>query len=200
MTLKPSTRNITRVYRQATDAQIASGMAWYDVANDEAVRLSGLYNVTVDVASGVIAALSPMMSWAANKLVAERIIRAQGTATDGALKANIAKANRIILGEPVLDVLTSDKVRNFYLCIAARGETNGVCVDRHAMDIAVNTRRSESERGKLTPKQYAEYAAAYQRAASILGVPAAKVQAITWVAWRARYWSEGAFDTARSAA
>lgn len=200
MTLKPSTRNITRVYRQATEAQIASGMSWYDAANDEAARLADLHGVTLDVAAGVIAALSPMMGWGANKLVAGRILAEQGRATSGAMKANIAKANRIILGEPVLDVLKSDKVRNFYLCIAARGETNGVCVDRHAMDVAVNKRQTETERGKLTPRQYAEYAAAYQRAASILNVPAAKVQAVTWVAWRARYWSEGAFDTARSAA
>ena len=64
-------------------------------------------------------------------------------------------------------------------------------VDRHAWDIYTNTRLNPT---RVTDKRYREAADAYRRAAKILGTTPSRVQSVTWVAWRRRYWAEGAFD------
>lgn len=197
MILTPSTRNITRVFRTATPEQVEQGMAWYADARRIATALAGQNGTSVEVAAGVIAALSPLNSWGANVNLAARLMAAGGL-SEGYLKIGLRKANAILGGTEPLAVLTSDKIRNFYLCIAAGGETDAVCVDRHAYSLAVAHRFNESEGDKmpnLSKGRYAETADAYRRAAVRLGVHAAQVQAVTWTAWRSRFWAAGAFDS-----
>jgi hypothetical protein len=194
-----STRNITRVFRTATADQLANGLAWYLDANTIANALANENNVSVEKCAGIISALSPMMSWGANVNIATRFITAGGLER-GALKTNLAKSRAILAGADILTTLNGLKVQNFYDCILTNGLGAGVCIDRHAYDIATNTRHTDATRPKLSPKRYNECADAYRRAASILSrelgypVSGAQVQAVTWVAWRSRYWSAGAFD------
>lgn len=199
-TYTPSVRNITRVFRAATAADIDAGADWYRDANNVAGALALKHGVTADIAAGVIAAVSPLNSWGNNVNLAARILAAGGTLTTGGLRANIAKANRIILGERVTDVLTSDKVKNFYLAIVSNGQA-GVCIDRHAFDIAVGKRLTDDTRpGNIKGKRYSEIALAYVRAAQILSaeydieLSPAQVQSVTWTEWSRRFWARGAFD------
>ena len=198
-TLTPSTRHITRIFRTSTPEERTAGAAWYANAYDTAVEFGEEFGLTTEHAAGVIAALSPMMSWAANLSVARKILAQGGHATGGCLGPNLAKANRIILGESPLDVLGGDKVRNFFLSIITRGE-EGVTIDRHAHDIAVNRRYTDDTRPAIGKRRYVEFQAAYQRAARILSrelgepITAGQVQSVTWEKWRNRYWAKGAFD------
>lgn len=199
-TLSPSTRNITRVFRLATADERAAGLEWYATANDTAKEFSAAYGVSVEVAAGVLAATSPLNSWGANVKIARRMLKSGGTLDEGYLSVGLAKARRIMAGEDILSVLTSDKVRAFYLNIASRGMSSDITVDRHAFDIAVNVRHNDDTRPNIGKARYREVSAVYARAARILSreagveLSAAQVQAITWVAWRNRYWAAGAFD------
>lgn len=198
-----ATRNITRVYRTATPDQIESGLNWYGTAYDIAGSLADEHGTTREVAAGVLAALSPLNSWQANVNLATRFL-AEGGLHAGYLSGGLAKARAILAGAPVLDILTSPKVQNFFHCILTRGLTTAVCVDRHALDVAMNVRHTDTTRPEIKGKRYTETVAAYQRAAVILSkegqaVSAAQVQAIVWVTWRRRYWAEGAFDAAIAA-
>jgi hypothetical protein len=206
----PDAQHILNVWRSATDSQRERGMAWYDDANRTARRMATQYGVSLEVAAGVIAATSPNNSWAGNVKVAERIL-ATGDTTQGYLGVGLSKARRILDGEDVESVLTSRtyfKVLNFYRGIVSRG-TDGVCVDRHAWDVATGTRHADkahlaSEETPLRPsvsgKRYSVAVETYNAAASEISriegrtVSACEVQAVTWIVWRARYWSEGAFD------
>jgi hypothetical protein len=190
--IAPATRNVTRIFRAATPAQSEAGMAWYADARNIAEVFANFHGIPVGTAAGVIAALSPLQSWGANVSLAARLIAAGGL-SEGYLSDGLGKANAILAGAAPADVLTSDKVGNFYRCIVAAGETSDVCVDRHAYSLAVNTRFA-GEIPNLTPKRYGIVADTYRRAADILAVPAAKVQAVTWGVWRQRYWAPGAFD------
>jgi hypothetical protein len=193
----PRTVNVTRVFRSATDAQIAAGLDWYAAAYRDASALADRHGVSADVASGVLAALSPMNSWGANKAIADRALAAGGTLTSGYLTLGLTRANRIILGEAPADVLysrTAHKVLAFYHCIATAGDTDTVCVDRHASDIAWGKRHNDATRPGLPTSRYNLIADAYRAASRILGHSPARVQAVTWVAWRERYWAAGAFN------
>lgn len=199
LALTPRTANVTRVFRSATDAQVEKGMDWYAAAQREAAALADSHGVTLPVATGIIAALSPMNSWGANLSLADRFLAAGGL-HEGYLSVGLAKARRILAGDDILTVLHSEKVSAFYGCIVAGGITDVVCVDRHASDIAWNTRLTDSNRPKATGRRYAAIADTYVRAGAILGLPAAQVQAVTWVTWRNRFWADGAFDPREAAA
>lgn len=195
MSTNPLTRNVTRVYRDASDAQRAHGAVWYVDAFTIADSLAVRHSIPTASAAGIIAALSPLNSWGANLNLAARFIAAGGM-DSGYLSIGLRKANAILAGTDPLDVLKSDKVRNFYLAIASQG-VEGVCVDRHAWAITVAERGADAH---LSAKRYAAAAETYRRAARILSreagqsLTAAQVQAATWVAWRSRFWSEGAWD------
>jgi hypothetical protein len=193
------TRNITAVFRSADADLIAEGIAWYENARLVADALAAKNNVPVHVAAGVLAALSPLNSWGNNVNLAARMLASGGTLSEGYLKANLAKARRII-AEGNISALGGLKVNNFYLSIISGG-AEGVTIDRHAYCLAVNDRSMTNKVPKLSPTRYAEIAERYRRAALILsreyGMPLspAVVQAVTWVVWRRRYWGAGAFDT-----
>jgi len=193
------TRNITAVFRSADADLIAEGVEWYADARRVADAFAARYAVPVHVSAGVLAALSPLNSWGNNVNLAGRMLASGGTLERGYLKANLAKARRII-AEGSTDALGGLKVNNFYRSIITGG-AEGVTIDRHAWCIAHNDRTRTNSIPKLTPKAYAEIAERYRRAALILsreyGMPLspAVVQAVTWVVWRRRYWGAGAFDT-----
>lgn len=194
---KPSVRNITRLFRTATPEQVSQGAAWYAEAHGIAARWAERYGVTVSVAAGVLAALSPNNSWVANVKLAERFLAAGGL-TSGYFRQGLTKASRILNGEDPLVVLNGLKITNFYLSIFTEGR-EGVCVDRHAYSLAANKRMTDGVH--LTPKQYAEVRDAYVRAAAILNreghaVTVAQVQSVTWTLWRNKFWAEGAWDLA----
>lgn len=196
----PLTRHVTAVFRSASPEQVTAALDWYEDARTVAASLAATNNVSVEVAAGVIAALSPLQSWGANVNLAARFLSTPGGLTRGYLRVGLEKARAIVEGTDPLAVLVSPKIRAFYLGILHAGATDAVCIDRHAYDIAVNERRNDDTRDRLTARQYEAVAEVYKRAARILsrevGYPmsAAQVQAVTWKVWRARFWSEGAYD------
>lgn len=192
-----TTRSITAVFRQASDDNVRDGLAWYSTAADIAEAIALSTGRPFDVVVGVIAATSPRMGWGPNVRLAHRIL-STGDTSRGYLKNGLNAARRILDGADPLDVLRSRKVSNFYRAIVSRG-TDGIVIDRHAMDIAHNF-RVEGERPSPTDRQYDAIAEYYRRAALALardgwpGITAAQVQAVTWLAWRNRFWNAGAFD------
>lgn len=192
------TRNITSVFRSADAELIAEGVNWYADARLIADAFAAKHALPVHVTAGVLAALSPLNSWGSNVNLAARMLASGGTLDSGYLKANLAKARRII-AEGTIDALGGLKVNNFYLSIISGG-AEGVTIDRHAYCLAHNDRSKSNDVPKLSPKRYAEIAERYRRASVILsreyGMPLspAVVQAVTWVVWRRRYWGAGAFD------
>ena len=199
--VEPQTRNITRLFRTATPAEIEAGAEWYADARRIVDALAVKYGVNPQRVAGIIAALSPLNSWGNNVNLAARFLAAkdQGGLTSGYLRANLAKARAILAGADIAATLKSDKVTNFYLGIVTSGR-KGVTIDRHAYAIAVNKRFGDDETPKLAGKRYAAVAECYIRASRILSkeyemnISPAQVQSVVWCQWRKLYWSAGAFD------
>ena len=183
---KPNAMRILDVYRQATLQELTEGLSWYSDAHHVAAALNP---ANPSAAAGVIAALSPMMGWDRNIMLAARAY-AEGAAS-GALFRNVAKADQILAGADPLDVLRGDKVCNFYKAIADPHDGSAVVIDRHAFDIAVGRITNDQSRTALTRKGvYDSFAAAYVRAAKALtketgmDISPSAVQAVTWTVWR----------------
>ena len=185
--------NILDVFNRATDSEREEGASWYSAARTFAIGLSERYGIALDAACGVIAALSPQLSWSMNMRYADQIC---ATGDAPVLGLSKSKALRILSGESVESVLacpvckrstrkhvcSGEKVRNFYRCIADPS-CDAVCIDRHAFDIASGEVTDDKSRKALDKVGvYQSVADAYRAAAVVLGISAATVQAITWVA------------------
>lgn len=205
----PSTRNVMRIWRSATPQDIAEGREWYARAHRLATELDP---DDVERAAGVIAVISPLISWRLNVRIARQ---AYALANDGAtadeianglpmLKRNARKAAAILSGADPDLIVSGPKVRSFWRTIADPFDVRGVVVDRHAFDVAIGRPLLESERAPLLGRRgmYAATADCYIRAAKIVtretGIPTspADVQAVTWIIWRRTraYANHGRYD------
>jgi hypothetical protein len=178
--MEPTVDNILAVFRRATPEQYVAGRNWYREAYSIARELDP-HNP--ERAAGVIAALSPQQQWDTNVHFA-RLTFEMGFACGSTLD-NRAKAQFIYDGEDPLKVLTSNKVRNFYLNII-NPTLPAVAVDRHAFDIAVGQVTDDKTRTRYLTRKggYERFANAYRYAALLFNLPAPAMQAITWVVWR----------------
>jgi len=192
-------RSIVGIYRSADPESLFYGERWYVRAHAIACNIALEARMPVSQAAGVIAALSPAMSWSgATKKQHDNISLAWAmvglAAPDDNRKfnqttANLSKAAAIVRGadpECALrknpqDENASLKTRNFFRLINDPSSDN-VCVDRHAVDIAMGAIGVHPN--GPPPSRYKAFARAYIAAARILGVPASQVQAVTWEAWR----------------
>jgi hypothetical protein len=117
---------------------------WYFDAHNFAQYLSQTYNTTVEIAAGIIAAVSPRMPWLRNKVVAESILAGMGalahlSAMDAAkeiglgLSANVSMAIKIARGADISDTLTGIKRRSFFNNIVDPSVSQSVTVDTWMM-------------------------------------------------------------------
>lgn len=177
----PSTENILKTLNAATTDQLNAGARWYADAHDIAADMAAGTPYSTDQVVGVIAALSPINPWEQNIKLAQRMIDSRGTLDEGYLKAGLSKARRILAGEDPWAVLNSQKVRAFFECIRDQGQTDMVCVDRHALSIWYGFPITDT---RIGAPMYRKIADAYRQAAIEAEMPAAILQATTWVVWR----------------
>lgn len=194
MTLSPSVRNVTRIYRAATDAQKAKGFDWYERARRIAVELDP---TNVRRSAAVIALVSPLTPWGRNVWLAREAYRMHAAGDDVAtllptLKGNARKVARVLNGTDPAAVVSGPKVTPFFLTIADPTNAHAVTVDRHAYDVAVGRVTDDATRSKgiAGKRNQAALEHCYVRAAQILSreegrtILPSTVQAVTWIAWR----------------
>ena len=172
-------------------ADVSAGADWYAEAYAFCKDLAAECGYTAAQVAGVVAAVSPMNAWAANKALAERIVRAGGGITSGYLSMGLRKADAILAGASALRTLNAQKTQNFFLSITSQGR-RGICIDRHAHDIAMGRPFTDKERGGVSGGRYIAIAAAYKLAAEELNargcdITPAELQSVTWVSWVAEF-------------
>jgi len=193
-------RNILRVWDSiATEEHREHGARWYSCAYDECHRIASATGLRPVVVVGVMAALSPANRWARNVTDCAALC---GAFVTGGLQSaqlvkvctygpNKTKALLILASDGTADDITGivygsagRKLRSFFYCILAAGDTVDSCIDGHAWGIAHADRKTMSAVPSLSASRYAALQVAYTRAAKYRDVSACTMQAATWVAWR----------------
>lgn len=191
-------RNIMAVYCRANDEDKLAGMTWYLNAHEIAKGIAAKYDIPVERAVGVIAAISPGNNWGRNVMEADEFIHAfvkghklPSVGVYG--RRNVAKARRILNGESgerVLHTKTGPKVWAFYCNILSPLTSQELTVDRHAKALAYNypaTRPGYASNDKLSVvgrKEFKYLVRHYQVIAERLGLVPHQLQAVTWVTWK----------------
>lgn len=182
--------NILKVWNATTEND---RFDWYGMARNFAVDMTfhNMPLVSVTKACGVIAAISPMMSWKRNMILAEDIIRnPDGWAKLGCLKNNAKKAYEIIHSDgqedTILDILKGKKTTAFFLNILYPEKAISLTMDRHAISIAMGRKitKDDAKFFQLTAGQYKFLVESYRWTAAKLGVNPLILQSATWVLWR----------------
>jgi len=187
--------NILAFYAEATPQERSNGFAWYPTAYSEAVSMENRTGIDRSVTAAVIAALSPQMEWGANVRWAREAVDAWVAGNPvprRGLGNSIKRAQRALEGDSS-DILRESgtlKVRNFYGSIM--GERGAVCVDRHALRIALGDPMGTPP--GMTDARYLMVADAYRSAARELKIGARHLQAITWIVCKRVREAENAYE------
>lgn len=116
-----------------------SGKAWYKQAYQFTKYLSEDTGLPLENVAGVIAALSPQVSWETNCYSAESVVRyAQIDKRYGGYYANVEKAYQCLTAHP-LKVLGGAKVLAFYHNILNPHSPEYVTVDTHIARVLFDT-------------------------------------------------------------
>ncbi len=177
-------RNVRRFYRKARVAERRKGRMWYADAHRFCAILAREKGLSIDVTCGVLAALSPRVSWSENLRAALCLVKLDTLpAGTMVLPANVAKALRILKGEAPLDVLRGEKVVAFYLCIRKPATSRAVCVDTHAIRAAIGD--IEADEHKTSPyfrkARSRTVQDAYRRVARQERMQPHRLQAVVWL-------------------
>ena len=164
---------------RATPAQIAQGSTWYHRAYRTAKQIAHANGHTTAQAAGVLAALSPQVTW--DRAVTLASLAARGEYVPH-FRRQTAKAQRILTGEPPLDVLSGPKVRAFFRNIVDPDRNGPVTIDRWAMRIAFGEDLNQSllEANGM----YLAVSGLFLSVGRNHGLTGAQTQAITWVTMR----------------
>lgn len=171
---------------------VEAGLNWYEDKKLIAQKIATRHHVDLESVIGVIAALSPRNKWNRNLIDCELVFKAIATDKKSnqirccTFDHNKEKAFLIARGHEPLEILSGNKVRDFYKCLAEPQHHYYVCVDGHAANIAI-----EGQAPSLSDKNYSILADAYRLATKKinadsleLSVLPLQVQSLTWVYYR----------------
>jgi hypothetical protein len=171
------------VYDRAPDTAKVDGERWYETARLTAAAIAGAHGrLNVQQVAGIIAALSPRISWSRNVMAAYRMIEC---ATKGwpmphvdGYNTNRRKAWDIANGADPATVLGGPKVTAFYRNLLGCDES--VTVDVWAARAAEGRFNAQAPTGR----RYETLARAYREAAAARNVTPRAMQATVWCAIR----------------
>lgn len=172
-------QNIIDAYNLATPTILEDGFVWYGEGLLLITDIARNYGYSVEAVTAAMAHLSPRCMWSRNVLACERLCALQDKLPGIMTRSWDMAANALDADNP-LETLNGDKVKRFAANFL--GDTNSVTIDAWAVKVAAGDRWAEIN---LKHKGvYAKIEKAYQKAASILGIEPAHLQAITWIVIR----------------
>ena len=203
-TYKVTKGNIENVFKTASQERIAETRKWYSDAQKFTETLSLEFNneLSSNKIAGVIAALSPRNEWNRNKFDAVNLCKEFLSNKYYQLNlfgyhfllnskvctfhANKSKAIKILLSDDseIETILKGNKLINFYRCII--GDSEAICIDGHAFNIAANRVTSLAEVPPISDKNYKIIANLYRETKNFinkeynLNLKTYQIQSVTW--------------------
>ena len=205
--------NIISHFDRATSTEREFGENWYHDIHEHAKHIASDTGVSMNQMAGLTATYSPQTHWGDNMTTAAKVARTkkavggrmQKIDDEGKSRGVMASAKqqvsaqRILNGEDYNTILKGHKVRAFGHLIEHGGDRDHtqprVCVDRHALSVAIGKRVGDyelNESGIFGKKRYAEVEKCYIDAANKINqrpenvakgykIQPHQLQAVTWL-------------------
>ena len=193
--------NIEAVYQLATADDIRRGVRWYPDARKQVESLAERFNLEPWRVAGVVAALSPSITWSRNLETAESFIAAHVAGVDVLDRSFKAGTYGYRNKRVALDFLEVDaeqwagsgtmpklgpKTGAFYSNILGSDDAT---IDGHMYAVMIgdetaSTQDIYAQHGRITAKRHRLLATALSSVAADNGLPVATFQAIVWITWR----------------
>lgn len=180
--------NIRRTWLAATRDQwsrAVEGKNSYRYIRSCCSKMSSVRSLHQCVA--VTAVISPIITWEENLIEARELCSGNWQYPFHALPLNIRKAQLILCGESVVDVLRGSKVWNFYWSILYPDNPFSVCVDRHVARAAFGWEfgwRAAIDTALKAPGVYNAISDGVRREAVVAGLTPLELQALLWLVVR----------------
>ena len=185
-------KNLRGWFNEATKEEMLSGLLWYAEAQRFSDYLSTTYNVSGEVAAGVISALSPNNKWPRNKVDAEAVLAAHTQGHDSesvrvcTYNANKRKAFAIASGDAAI-LKQSPKTYAFARNVGEQ-DGNYVTIDKwHLRACQTLAKEPKALQTSVTAKQYKVLQDETLKVAKEFGVTGYEFQAVVWVTIRNRW-------------
>jgi hypothetical protein len=173
LTHESTVRRLMRLYREATEAEKAHGLVWYDNEAEWIAALADCHGVSKTHAIAAYAALSPRLRLRQNRRAMIDLL--DGFPRNGVFERSMRAATAALIQGSA--VLRGPKVTRFACNLGGCREC--VTLDVHASDIA------GWDRGIIGTKGgYERLERAYKAAARRLGIHPSVLQATLWVKQR----------------
>lgn len=173
LTHEGTVRRLIRLYREATEAEKAHGLVWYENEASWIEALADCHGVTRPHAIAAYAALSPRLRLSQNRRAMVDLL--DGFPRNGVFQRSVTAATAALTQGPT--VLRGPKVTRFSCNL--NGCRQCVTLDVHAADVAGWDRRIVGTKGG-----YEALERAYQAAARRLNIHPSVLQATLWVKQR----------------
>ncbi len=172
-------QNIIDTYNMATPTIIEDGMTWYGTGMAIITDIAYASGYSVEAVTAAMAHLSPRTMWSRNVLACSNLCHGMDRLS-GIMTRNWDMAYDALQADNPLDTLNGDKVKRFAKNFL--GDTTVVTVDTWAVKAACGSRWEEINLKHVGV--YGKIEKAYQKAAAILGIEPAHLQAICWIVVR----------------
>lgn len=165
------------------------GFSWYKEANAFACELADMSGLPIEIVCGVIAVLSPAVSWEVNKADAVSMILAEDVRSVrvSTYGQNRHKAIDLIVNGN-LSAIGGRKVTSFYRNILNPECPEAVTIDRHAVRACLGKRGLKYSSDNIptlsSHKRYKYFSLFYERLAKKYNLIPNQVQAIVWCEFR----------------
>ncbi|MES2156057.1 MAG: hypothetical protein V4510_13065 [bacterium] len=162
---------VTSLLTHYEEAGTDHAAGWYREARSYARALTREHGGGLGRAAGIIAALSPQISWGVNKRLAAQVME-HGWPQEGCLRLSEQRAHDIWMGDRPLAVLGGPKTRAFYRAIM--GDEDAVVLDTW-MATAMGWPHNA-----FSARQYERCERALREAAAVTSLAPSAFQAIVW--------------------
>lgn len=174
---------LVNIWENSSQDERLEGFSWYPRANAEINWRARQLDVSSEIFTGVVAAISPGLIWSKNIEQAELFIKDQSAKVGSYGGRNREKARRIIAGKDPLTVLGGLKTKAFYqnlLCL----DNDAVTVDRHVHYAAWGIEDNFETQSRVGTTEYEVLANYIRKIAWNFHRRPYEVQATIWVTWR----------------
>jgi hypothetical protein len=166
--------NLETIFSMRTESEEKQGKFWYADSTDYLKSLAVSTKVPFKLVCGIVAALSPRVSWRIN--IHNTIALCKNQRITG-LKSNIDKAKKIKKTGIVSKYLRGPKVTSFFLNLL--GNVDEITIDT----LMINCYHNSFERHTLTVRERSDLLSTIERIARRHRLTNCQVQAIIWVVW-----------------